>query len=372
MIQVTPRLDGGGVEQVTLDTARAVAAAGARSLIATAGGGLEDEARAGNAEIFRLSAHAKDPARIAVNGVRLANLARRSGASLIHVRSRAPAFSALVAGRLAKVPVVATYHGIYGSGSAPKRWYNGVMTRGTATFANSEFTRAHVLAEHRVDPRRVVVVPEGVDVVRFDPAAVAPERAEALRAAWGAAPGRPVILQAARLTGWKGQATAIRAFGAARAPDALLVLAGRSESPAYARELEETARAAGVADRVRFVGPVGDVAGALLAADLVLAPSTKAESFGRSVAEAAAMQRLVIASDLGAVRETLGDGAGWLLPAGDARAWTSAIEAAFALDPVERRAIGERARTRICEGFSLEAMTQATFAAYARLARAHT
>ena len=372
LIQVTPRLDGGGVEQVTLDTARAVAAAGARSLIATAGGSLESEAKAAGAEVFRLPAHAKDPARIAANGLRLANLARRSGASLIHVRSRAPAFSAHLAGRLARLPVVATYHGVYGSGWAPKRWYNSVMTWGDATFANSEFTRAHVLAEHRVDPGRVLVVPEGVDVARFDPAAVAPERATALRAAWGAAPSRPVILQAARLTGWKGQVLAIRAFAAARIPDALLVLAGRSESVAYGRELESVARHAGVADRVRMVGPVDDMAGALLAADLVLAPSTKAESFGRSVAEAAAMERLVIASDLGAVRETLGDGAGWLMPPGDATAWSAAIDAALALDPEQRRAAGKRARARICDRFSLETMTQATFAAYARLAKART
>jgi glycosyltransferase involved in cell wall biosynthesis len=366
---VTPRLDGGGVEQVTLDTARAVAAAGARSLIATMGGALESEARALGAEIVRLPVHAKDPARIVANGARLASLARRARASLIHVRSRAPAFSALIAGRLADVPVVATYHGVYASGSAVKRWYNSVMTRGVATFANSAFTRAHVLEEHRVDPGRLLVVPEGVDVRRFDPDAVAPERPAALRAAWGAGPDQPVILQAARLTGWKGQALAIRAFAAARAPDALLVLAGRAESAAYARDLEAAAREGGVAGRVRLVGPVDDMAGALAAADLVLAPSTKPESFGRSVAEAAAMERLVIASDLGAVRETLGEGAGWLVAPDDPPAWTAAIEAAVALGPVGRHAIGARARSRIVDCFSLQAMTEATFAAYARLAR---
>jgi glycosyltransferase involved in cell wall biosynthesis len=368
-LQVTPRLDGGGVEQVTLDTARAVVAAGARALIATAGGAMEPEARAAGAEVVRLPVHAKDPARLAANGLALARLARRTSASLIHVRSRAPAFSALLAGRLAGVPVVATYHGIYSSRSGAKRWYNSVMTRGAATFANSEFTRTHVLQEHRVDPGRVLVAPEGVDVARFDPAIIPAERAAALRAVWGAQPDQPVILQAARLTGWKGQVVAIQAFAAARPSDALLVLAGRAESAAFARQLQETARAAGVADRVRFAGPVDDMPGALLAADLVLAPSTKPESFGRSVAEAAAMERLVIASDLGAVRETLDGGVGWLVPPGDVAAWSQAIAAALALGPVERRAIGRRARERIAAHFSLEAMSDATFAAYAQLAR---
>ncbi|HEX4741673.1 MAG TPA: glycosyltransferase [Caulobacteraceae bacterium] len=369
LLQVTPRLDGGGVERVTLDTARAVVAAGARALIATAGGAMEPEARASGAEVVRLSVDAKDPVRLAANGLGLARLARRTGASLIHVRSRAPAFSALIAGRLAGVPVVATYHGIYSSRSGAKRWYNSVMTRGVATFANSEFTRDHVLQEHRVDPGRVIVAPEGVDVARFDPAAISPDRAAALRAAWRARPDQPVVLQAARLTSWKGQALAIRAFAAAQNADALLVLVGRVESPAFARELQETARAAGVVDRVRFAGPVDDMPAALLAADVVLAPSTKPESFGRSVAEAGAMERLVIASDLGAVRETLDGGAGWLVASGDGAAWSQAIAAALALEAGERRAVGRRARERIAARFSLDAMTEATFAAYARLAR---
>jgi glycosyltransferase involved in cell wall biosynthesis len=353
---------------VTLDTARAVTAAGARALIATAGGAMEAEARAAGAEVIRLSVHAKDPARLIANGWRLAALARRRSVSLIHVRSRAPAFSALIAGRLARTPVVATYHGIYSSGSAAKRWYNSVMTRGAATFANSAFTRAHVLAEHHPDPERVLVVPEGVDVHRFDPAVVAPERPAALRAAWRASPGQVVILQAARLTGWKGQKLAIRAFAAARCGDALLVLAGRPESAAYARDLEAAALAAGVGDRVRLVGPVADMPAALMAADVVLAPSTKAESFGRSVAEACAMERLVLASDLGAVCETLEGGAGWLVPSGEVDAWARAIESAVALASAERREIGARARARIAKRFSLEAMTAATFAAYAAIA----
>jgi glycosyltransferase involved in cell wall biosynthesis len=211
-----------------------------------------------------------------------------------------------------------------------------------------------------------------VDVVRFDPAAVAPGLAEALRTAWGARPDQAVILQAARLTGWKGQSLAIQAFAAAARPETLLVLAGRAESAAYARELEAAARMAGVAEQVRLVGPVDDMPAALMAADLVLAPSTKPESFGRSVAEAAAMERLVIASDLGAVRETLDGGAGWLVPPGDIAAWTCAIEAALTLGPEERRAIGARAREHIAARFSLQAMTEATFAAYARLARSPT
>src|SRR6202012_1201104 len=97
----------------------------------------------------------------------------------------APASSAIAAGRRAGVPVATTYHGVYNARSALKRWYNGVMTRGDLTIANSDFTRGHVLAEHRVVPERVVAIPRGVDLRLFDPASVSAERIDVLRRAWG-------------------------------------------------------------------------------------------------------------------------------------------------------------------------------------------
>jgi glycosyltransferase involved in cell wall biosynthesis len=279
LLQVTPRLVGGGVERATLDMAGAVAKAGYRSIVAAYGGGDAP------GDVVDLPVHSRNPAVMVANAGRLARLIREHGVSLVHVRSRAPAFSAIAAARLAGVPVVATYHGIYSAGSPLKRWYNGVMTRGDLVIANSKFTRDHILGQHPVSPERVVVVPEGIDTERFDPAAVSPDRIAAVRAAWGLAPDdrRRVLLCAARLTSWKGQGTAIQALAArARRENAVLILAGREESATYVAALRAVAAERGVTGAVVFAGPVADMPAALLAADLVLAPSTKAESFGRA------------------------------------------------------------------------------------------
>jgi glycosyltransferase involved in cell wall biosynthesis len=185
LLQVTPRLEGGGVEAVTLDMSRAVARTGARSLVASQGGVLEARLIQDGGELVRLPVHARSPLTLAANARRLARLIRREGVSLVHVRSRAPAFSALWAARATAAPVVATYHGIYAARSPLKRWYNGVMTRGDLVIANSDFTRRHILGEHGVDPARVAVAPEGIDTRLFDPAKVSLERIAAQRAAWG-------------------------------------------------------------------------------------------------------------------------------------------------------------------------------------------
>src|SRR3954466_13130622 len=126
----------------------------------------------------------KNPLVMLGNAARLADLIRRENVSLVHARSRAPAFAALWAAHATRTPFVATYHGVYKAKSDLKRWYNAVMTRGDLVIANSEYTREHVLAEHDVDPSKVLAIPRGVDLDRFNPSWVTPDRVEALRDAW--------------------------------------------------------------------------------------------------------------------------------------------------------------------------------------------
>jgi glycosyltransferase involved in cell wall biosynthesis len=371
ILQLLPRLESGGVEEVTLETCRFVATAGGSTLVASAGGAMVEALVAAGALHVQLPLDQRSPLALAANAVRIAALVRRERIDLIHVRSRAPAFSALWAGRTTRTPVVATYHGVYSAGSGLKRWYNAVMTRGDFTFANSSFTAAHVMAQHAIAPDRLIITPEGIDTARFDPAAVSPERLARAREAIGAdaADAAPVILLPARLTGWKGQTVAIAALARlAGAGDARLVLAGAARKAQDKAVLLAVAQAAGVADRVVFAGRVEDMPALLAAADLVIAPSTSAESFGRSIAEACAMERYVIASRHGAAAELVVDGeTGRLAAPGDVQAWAAAIAQALALTPQQRLEIGRQARRRMVERFSLEAMAQATLAAYRRV-----
>lgn len=354
------------MESLTVATAAAAVRAGGRSLVASSGGRLGGELAAGGGELVRLPVHARDPIHSLINAFHLATVMRREGVSLAHVRSRAPAFSVLAAAWMAGgVPVVASYHGAYGARGPVKRWYNRVMTRGAAVIANSQFTAAHIRAEHPRAAGRIAVIPEGIDTAAFDPAAVSGERVAAARAAFGLEArdaGRRVVLVAARLTALKGHALLIDA--AARSPrreEMVLVFAGAGP---LAAKLGAQASAAGVA--LRHSGPLADMPAAYLAADIVAAPSTAPETFGRSVAEAMAMARVALASDVGGQAETAAEGAR-LVRAGDVAAWKVALEAALAMSEAECAALGAAARARIVERFSLEAMCAATFALYRRL-----
>lgn len=369
LLQITPRLDGGGVEQVTLDTSAAVVRVGGRSLVASRGGALAERLTRYGGQLIALPVDSRNPIVQAANISRLIKLIRREGVTLVHVRSRAPAFSAIPAARAAGVPVVATYHGVYSARGPVKRWYNAVMTRTDLTIANSRFTRDHIAAEHGLRVDRIALAPEGVDTDRFDPARVSAERVARLRNAWGADDDTQVLLLAARLTGWKGQAVAIDALARlAKLPNTRLILAGKAETAAASDALRGQVARAGMAGRVMLVGSIEDMPAAYAAADLVLAPSILAESFGRGVAEACAMGRIVLASPLGGPGETVLHGiTGWLVTPGDPTAWAAAIERVLAAPAAERQRMGAAARAHVVANLSLEAMMSQTFAIYRQL-----
>ena len=374
LLQVVPRLETGGAEQTTLDIAAAVCAAGGRALVASMGGRMEASLLASGAQLERMTVHSKNPFVILANALRLARLIRRRKVSLVHVRSRAPAFSAVLAARLTGVPLVATYHGVYSAKSALKRWYNGVMTRGAMVIANSEFTRDHVIAQHAVDPAKVVAIPRGVDIARFDPAAVSADRKAALAEAWGLDPAdrRVKVLLAGRLTRWKGQTLAIDALAELKArgvDDILLILAGDNQGRAsYQAELEAAVRTHQMLDRVRLVGHCADMPAAYALSDIAIAPSQSPEAFGRTAVEPQVMGLPVIASDHGATRETVVPSeTGWRVAPSDTPRWADALQAAIALGPEGRRRMGEAAKARARALYSVQAMCAATLDVYAQV-----
>jgi glycosyltransferase involved in cell wall biosynthesis len=377
LLQVVPELETGGAEQTTIDVARAVIAAGGRSLVATRGGRMVSRLEADGARLAQMPVQTKNPLVMLGNAARLVSLIRQEKVSIVHARSRAPAFSALGAAHATHTPFVATYHGVYRARTRLKRWYNAVMTRGDLVIANSNYTRNHVIAEHDLDPAKVVAIPRGVDLDRFNPSYVTPNRIEALRTAWGIGPTdtRARILLAGRLTAWKGHLTAVAAARRLREAgrrDFLMIFAGDDQGrTGYAADLTRAIAEGGLEDVVRLVGHCDDMPAAYLLSDFAIAPSTEPEAFGRTAVEPQVMGRPVIASNHGAVTETVVDGVtGWLAAPANDEAWAGGIGRALDLGPGKRLAIGEAGRKRCRELYSVEAMCDATLAAYERVLEA--
>ena len=379
ILQVVPRLETGGSETAAVEITEALIRAGAAALVATEGGRMAAAITRAGGEIVDLPVASKNPLTILANTIRLAKLIESRDVALVHARSRAPAWSALVAARRTGRPFVTTYHGAYVAKGPLKAAYNSVMARGDLVIANSRYTESHVNSLPNMVPERVRLIYRGVDGSIFDPLVVPPGPVQRLKERWGVGPGTKIVLQAARLTGIKGQRDTIEA--AARLirkgalDDAVVILAGDAPGKeTYRQELVQLIARHGLGDTVRLVGHCSDMAVAFLAAHVALIPSLVAETFGRTSAEAQAMGCPVIVSNLGALPETiLGEKddpqgfTGWLVPPGDVDALAERIRFALALSPTERAEIGARAQAHVSAKFELEQMQWQTLSVYDEL-----
>jgi glycosyltransferase involved in cell wall biosynthesis len=377
ILQIIPELDTGGAELSTVEIADAIVRAGGRALVLSEGGRLAPRLAAAGAEFVPFAAATKNPVHLLWNAHAIRRMIEREGVDLVHARSRAPAWSAMIAARRAGKPFVTTYHGAYNERTRLKRAYNAIMAKGDVVIANSRYTKALIEERYGTPAGNIRVIYRGVDGARFDPAAVPDERKAALRERWNAAPDTRIVVQLARLTAWKGQSTLIEAArrlqAQGRLGPTLIVLAGDDQGrDSYRERLETEIRNAGLAGKVILPGHVEDVPAALAVAHLAIVASTEPEAFGRVATEAQAMGCPVIATDLGAPPETVAappgtpksDATGWLVPPGDAAKLAEAMAEALSLAPEARATLAHRARTRVLTLYSLDTMRLETLGVY--------
>lgn len=378
ILQVVPRLETGGSEQSAVEIADALARAGAKALVATEGGRLATAVEEAGGEIIHLPVASKNPLTILANAQRLARIVEERNVALLHARSRAPAWSAYLAARRTHRPFVTTYHGAYSGRSRLKAFYNSVMARGDRVIANSRYTAALVANRHPVEPDHLSVIYRGFDTSNFNPDRIAPERVARLREAWGIAPGQRVVLQAARLTRWKGHLHTIEAVRMLKAQnqlgDTVVIFAGDSQGrDDYRAELDAKIAEADLGGVVRLVGHCDDIPAAFTLADLAVVASTRAETFGRTSIESQAAGCPVIVTDIGAASENVvsrdeGEAfTGWVVRTADSGALATCLRDALSLPTQTLTEIGQRGRKHATERFALHDMQRATLAVYDEL-----
>jgi glycosyltransferase involved in cell wall biosynthesis len=293
----------------------------------------------------------------------LARLLRRLSADIVQSHGARSNFYARLAGARAGVPVLCTVHNSlrdYPVRAARRALYLA-MDRLTLPLAAGILCVAAGLA--REYGRRARVIPNGVDLAEFDPAAVS---GPATRQALGLGAG-PVVGFVGRLTEQKDPLAFVRAVAAVAADVPGLQALVVGDGPLRPALLAEAARC-GVAGAFRLAGVRRDVPALLAAMDVLLLPS-RSEGFPFAVLEAMAMERAVVATAVNGVPELVEDGVtGVVVPPGDAPALARAAGALLADGP-RARALGRAARRRVAERFTVERMVAETEQLYRELAR---
>ena len=247
-----------------------------------------------------------------------------------------------------------------------KRHYNAIMAKGDLIIANSEYTKRHIQKEHGTDSGIIRVIPRGVDMKMFDPEHNLQNSAARLRKSWKVENDNTLILLPGRLTRWKGQIIAIKAIAKLGTSYKLVLLGDPQGRDAYVKELEALAEKLGIKDQVVMPGHCTEMPAALLASDIVIAPSVEPEAFGRVVAEAQAMGRPVIASAHGGPMETIiQNKTGIVFEPGNFEALASGLRDVTAWENYDAKF----ARAHIANNYSKSQLQDKTLAVYEELLR---
>ena len=368
ILQVLPALEQGGVEWDAVELALALKAQGVENGIASAGGGLVAKVASVGVAHHELPLATKNPLKIFANAGRIAQLVKEGGYDLVHVRSRAPAWSVRIAAKRAGFPWLATYHGVYGT---KPEWfklrYNRVMLKGLKTICVSDFVKRHVESTYCPPDGQLVTIHDGADTSRFFPEAVTPEAAANYRASLGFAAEAPLIVMAGRLTRWKGQHLLLEAIARMRHEKVGVLFVGSDQGRIeYSNELKALAASLPDGRKAVFLDRSDEMPLVYAAGTVAVnASSGQPEAFGRVIPEAQAMGTLVVGTAHGGACETIEDGkTGYLVPPGDVDALAKKIDEVLDLTDEKRNKIREAAIRSVTENFSVETTCRKTLALY--------
>ena len=303
---------------------------------------------------------------------RLAKWAKREGISIVQCSAapRAGALGLLLA-RLTGARLLLHYHVIAGRYGGLRGFFESFIARqADRAVAVSKFLAEQVRSTG-VPARKITVVVNGTDTVRFNPSV----DGSAIRQEYGIGPDEVLVLQLARIIQQKRQEDVVRAFAIARreAPNLRGLLVGwedpRYSGPfsGYKAELEHICKEEGLGNSLIIADARPEAPELVAAADIVVMPTIE-DSWNLAVTEAMAGGKPVIGSSSGGISEQVVDGVtGFLVPVRDPAALAEKL-VVLARSAALRAEMGRAGRERAVNQFA-EAHVAAGFApVYEKLA----
>ena len=364
VIQVLPALNQGGVERGTIEVAESLQKADIRNYVISAGGKMVPELEKIGVEHITLPVDTKNPFKMVLNAFKLAKIFKEKEASLIHVRSRAPAWSVKWACTKTKIPFIASYHGVYGIKPKIKKLYNQVMLQGEKVIAVSEHVKKHILENYSCPAEKITVIHRGANVQKFNPSLVSDEKITQLKQQYNIPEDMPVVTLVGRLTSWKGQKVLLEACTQMKHQNFVCLFVGSDQGRTeYHQELEQIATT--LKQKVIFIEACQDMPTLYALSDIVVSASLDPEAFGRVITEAQAMKRIVVASAHGGACESIQDGfSGFLVPVGNAKALADKLDMILDMSPEEKNKMGNQAYDSVQKNFTIQKMCEKTLKVY--------
>ena len=376
VLQVIPKLGFGGAETGCYDLAHYLHEQKCHSYIVTSGGELLKYVNRKKVKIIRLPVHSKNPVLIFINALILTFIILFLNISIVHARSRAPAWSCLFATKITGRKFVTTFHGTYNFKSSIKKFYNSIMLRSDLVIAGSNFIFSHINDNYSkfLDPKKkFLVIFRGINTDYFDSSTTLESDEDNLLKKWEINRGKKLILMPGRLTSWKGQELFIEAINLVNKElghEAFyaVILGSDQGRKIYKKKLMRLVEQYRLNNQLRFIDECKKMPAAYKISNLVVSASIEPEAFGRVSVEAQSMEKPVIASNIGGSNETIIDNkTGILFESGKAESLSKKIIEVLQLDESTLKSMGNEGRKNVIKKFNIEKMCFSTYSEYKKL-----
>ena len=376
VLQVIPKLGYGGAETGCYDIAHYLPENDCQSFIVTSGGELIKFINKEKVKLIRLPVHSKNPLLIFLNSIFLAAIILFFNISIVHARSRAPAWSCWFATKITNRKFVTTFHGTYNFGGKLKKFYNSVMVRSDLIIAGSNFIFSHIkenYSEFLNPKKKFLVIFRGINVDYFDSSTKLEIDEKKLLQEWEIDKEKKIILLPGRLTSWKGQEMFIESLNLVKIELGyeafhVVILGNDQGRDLYKKKLIRLTEQYRLTNQIKFIDHCKDMALAYKVSDIVISASIEPEAFGRVAVEAQSMEKLIIASNIGGSNETIiNEKTGLLFEAGDPNSLSKKIIQAVTMDDTAYKIMGKEGRKNITKKFNVEKMCFSTYSEYKRL-----
>jgi glycosyltransferase involved in cell wall biosynthesis len=376
VLQVIPKLGYGGAETGCYDIAHYLPENGCKSFIVTSGGELTKFINKEKVKLIKLPVQSKNPLLIILNTLALIFIIIFNNISIVHARSRAPAWSCLFATKITRRKFVTTFHGTYNFNNKIKKFYNSVMVKSNLIIAGSNFIFSHIknnYSDYLDIKNKLLVIFRGINVDYFDPTTKTEIEEKKLLKNWGIVENKKIILLPGRLTSWKGQELFLEAINMVNIQlgyEAFyaVILGSDQGRDLFKKKLIRLSEQYRMTKQVKFIDHCKDMALAYKVSDIIISASIEPEAFGRVAVEAQSMEKVIIASDIGGSNETVIDEkTGYLFEAGNANSLSKKILKVLNLDDGTIKTIGTEGRKNIVNKFNVEKMCFSTYSEYKKL-----
>ncbi len=376
VLQVIPKLGYGGAETGCYDIAHYLSENNCGSFIVTSGGELLKFVNKKKVKVIRLPVNSKNPILIFFNFLVLIGIILFNNISIVHARSRAPAWSCLLATIITGRKFVTTFHGTYNFKNNFKKFYNSVMVRSSLIIAGSNFIFSHIkenYSKYLDNKKKLLVIFRGINVDYFDPTTKLESDEKKLLTKWEIEKDKKIILLPGRLTSWKGQELFIEAINLVNTElgyEAFygIILGSDQGRDLYKKKLIRLTEQYRMMNQIKFIDSCKDMALAYKISDIVVSASIEPEAFGRVAVEAQSMEKPIIASNIGGSNETIiDDKTGFLFESGNSKALSQKILKVLSLDETSLKTIGIEGRKNIIQKFNVEKMCFSTYSEYKRI-----